>query len=309
MVGQRIRVTRRAGRRAVAPRARRGAATPHAWRRAVASRARTSAATRRASRPALLAALALGALLAPAAPAQARLGDRVLELGSHGGDVRALQGYLDAAGYRVRESGRFDRQTRIQVRTFQSDFGLSPTGVVTTRVALAIVRTATAPPGSGGGTQYQAPPRATPAGPAPAGLTIAPGNRARLLSSGLAAAPADAPAEIKAIVASGNEIAHLPYKWGGGHATWRDTGYDCTGSTTYALRTTFRRGPYPTFGYSDWGLPGPGRWITVYASSYHVFMVVAGLRFDTSGLRENGSRWTASTRSMDGFAPRHPAGF
>jgi peptidoglycan hydrolase-like protein with peptidoglycan-binding domain len=257
----------------------------------------------------LAAACLLGGLLAPAA-AQARLGDRVLKLGYRGSDVRALQGYLDAAGYRVRETGSFDQTTRSSVRWFQTDIGLSPTGVVTGRVARALMATATATPGTGGGTMFQRPRPAPahPAGPTPAGLTTVPGNRARVLSSGLAAAPANAPAEVKAIIASGNEIARLPYKWGGGHGSWTDTGYDCTGSTTYAFRTTFRRGPEPTFGYSNWGLPGPGQWITVYASSFHVYLIVAGLRYDTSGLREAGSRWTASERSSSGFVARHPPG-
>ena len=269
-------------------------------------------AHRRAARAAATAVLAsaagLGAILLAPAAAQARLGDRSLRLGARGGDVRALQGYLDAAGYQVRETGSFDRTTRSRVRWFQSDAGFAPTGIVTSRVARAIVLTATARPGSGGGTAFQAPAEHPP-GPTPTGLTQVPGDRARLLSNGLAAAPANAPAEVKAIIVSANEIARLPYKWGGGHSRWQDTGYDCSGSTTYAMRTTFRRGSAPTFGYDNWGIAGPGRWITVYSSSWHVFMVVAGLRFDTSGLRENGSRWTANSRSMSGFSPRHPAGF
>ncbi|MDQ6916011.1 MAG: peptidoglycan-binding protein [Actinomycetota bacterium] len=256
----------------------------------------------------LLAGACLAAGLSAPAAAEAKLGDRVLKLGYHGTDVRALQGYLDAAGYRVRETGRFDRDTRASVRWFQTDVGLAPTGVVTTRVAQALVRTATAAPGTGGGTMFQKP-AAHPAGPTPAGLTVVPGNRAKVMSNGLAAAPANAPAEVKAIIASGNEIAKLPYKWGGGHGSWTDTGYDCSGSTTYALRTTFRKGPSPTFGYDSWGVRGVGQWVTVYSSSYHVFMIVAGLRFDTSGLREAGSRWTASDRSMGDFSLHHPAGF
>jgi peptidoglycan hydrolase-like protein with peptidoglycan-binding domain len=265
-------------------------------------------AGRRTAAGLLLAAACLVAGLTAPAAAEAKLGDRVLKLGYRGSDVRALQGYLDAVGYRVRENGRFDAQTRASVRWFQTDVGLSPTGVVTGRVASALVRTATATPGTGGGTMFQRP-AAHPAGPTPAGLTVVPGNRAKVMSNGLAAAPANAPAEVKAIIASGNEIAKLPYKWGGGHGSWTDTGYDCTGSTTYAFRTTFRRGPAPTFGYSNWGVAGPGQWITTYASSYHVYLIVAGLRFDTSGLHEAGSRWTATTRSSSGFVPRHPAGF
>jgi peptidoglycan hydrolase-like protein with peptidoglycan-binding domain len=248
----------------------------------------------------------VSALLAVPASAQAQLGDRVLKLGVRGKDVRALQGYLDAAGYTLAQTGRYDRATRANVQAFQNDHGLRATGVVTARVARMIRVTATAPPGYGG-TMFD--PNPVPSGPAPDNLQIVPGNRAKVLRDGTAAAPANAPAEVKRVIASGNEIAKLPYKWGGGHAQWRDTGYDCSGSLTYAFRTTFRRGRFPTFGYSGWGAPGPGRWITTYASSGHVYMVVAGLRFDSSGLRIAGSRWTTQARSSSGFVPRHPVGF
>jgi peptidoglycan hydrolase-like protein with peptidoglycan-binding domain len=250
---------------------------------------------------------ALAALALMPAGAQAGLGDRVLRLGVSGDDVRALQGYLDAAGYTLAQTGRYDRRTRARVQSFQNDRGLPATGLVTARLARMIRRSATAPPGYGG-TVYDPGARPT-TGPVPKDLKIVPGSRAKLLRDGTAAAPAGAPTEVKQIIASANEIARLPYKWGGGHGSWRDTGYDCTGSTTYAFRTTFRRGRYPTFGYSRWQLPGPGKWITVYASSSHVFMVVAGLRYDTSGLRVAGSRWTTQARSLSGFVARHPAGF
>jgi peptidoglycan hydrolase-like protein with peptidoglycan-binding domain len=253
-----------------------------------------------------LAGSLLGILLVPSV-AHAQLGDRVLKLGKRGNDVRALQGYLDAAGYDVTETGRYDKPTRFGVRSFQADYGLPASGVVSPRLAKMIKTTATSPPGYGG-TQYGQVP-GPPPGPTPTGLKTVPGNKAKVLRDGTAAAPENAPAEVKKIIASGNEIAKLPYKWGGGHSTWRDTGYDCTGSTTYALRTTFRAGRFPTFGYSGWQAPGKGKWITTYASSYHVYMIVAGLRFDTSGLRIAGSRWTGQARSSSGFVPRHPVGF
>lgn len=261
--------------------------------------------SRRVASAALAATVALA--LVPAA-AQAKLGDRVLRLGDRGADVRALQGYLDASGYTTAQSGRFDRVTRGRVQAFQNDFGLGATGVVTPDVARVIQRTATAPPGYGG-TAFDPNPNPKPSGPTPANLKIVPGDRAKVLADGTAAAPANAPSEVKRIIASGNEIARLPYKWGGGHSAWRDTGYDCTGSVTYAMRTTFRRGSQPSFGYSGWQVAGEGRWVTVYASSYHVFMVVAGLRYDSSGLRIAGSRWTSQPRPMSGFAARHPLGF
>ena len=250
-------------------------------------------------------AFALASALALPASAEAGLGARVLQLGKRGNDVRALQGYLDAAGYTLAQTGHYDRTTRSRVRWFEADHGLPVNGVVSAADAALIRRAANAKPSSGG-AQYGVKP---PSGPVPAGLTVVPGSRAKLLPSGLAAAPADAPDEVKRIIASANEIARLPYKWGGGHAGWRDTGYDCSGSTTYAFRTTFRRGRLPTFGYSNWGQAGQGRWITVYANSGHVFLVVAGLRFDTSGLRIAGSRCTNQARDVSSFVARHPPGF
>jgi cell wall-associated NlpC family hydrolase len=250
-------------------------------------------------------ALALAACLVLPAAADAAFGTRVLKLGKRGSDVRALQGYLDAAGYTLAQSGSYDRPTRKRVRWFEADHALPVNGVVSRTDAALIKRAANARPSSGGAEFGSRP----PTGPAPAGLTIVPGSRAKLLQSGLAAAPADAPDEVKKVIASANEIARLPYKWGGGHGAWTDTGYDCSGSTTYAFRTTFRRGRFPTFGYSRWGLPGPGRWITTYANSGHVFLVVAGLRFDTSGLRIAGSRWTNQMRDTSSFVARHPPGF
>src|SRR3954453_9249634 len=99
-----------------------------------------------------LAGSLLGILLVPSV-AHAQLGDRVLKIGKRGKDVRALQGYLDAAGYGVTETGRYDRRTRIGVRAFQADYGLPATGEVTSRLAKMIRITATSPPGYGG-TQY-----------------------------------------------------------------------------------------------------------------------------------------------------------
>jgi Putative peptidoglycan binding domain. len=228
-------------------------------------------------------------------------GKRTLRAGMHGGDVSALQGYLDAAGYTTISNGRFDRSTGHSVVAFKADNGLRRNAIVDPGTAREIRAVATAPPLPGGMAYGQK--------PASSVLPLTSGQKARVLSNGMAAAPRDAPAEVKAIIAQGNKIAQLPYKWGGGHGGWNDTGYDCSGSTTFALRTTFRKGHFPTFGYSNWQQPGPGRWVTTYASSSHVYLVVAGIRFDTSGLRQTGSRWQRDMRSNDGFVLRHPTGF
>jgi cell wall-associated NlpC family hydrolase len=129
-------------------------------------------------------------------------------------------------------------------------------------------------------------------------------------SSGYARAPANAPDAIRRVIEAGNLIARSPYKWGGGHGAWRDQGYDCSGSVSYAVAAGGMLGSSQTSGQlMSWGVPGPGRWLTVYANQGHVFMYVAGLRFDTSGRAgDHASRWQLAPRPADGFAVRHYPG-
>jgi len=145
--------------------------------------------------------------------------------------------------------------------------------------------------------------------PAPVGASASPPSAtATLLTDGTVVAPAGAPAAVVAAIAAANRIAVLPYRWGGGHATWEDSGYDCSGSVGYALHGAGLLAASATSGeLMSYGEPGPGTWITIYANPDHVYMVVAGLRFDTSGAKP--SRWQATPRSGDGFVVRHPAGF
>lgn len=139
-------------------------------------------------------------------------------------------------------------------------------------------------------------------------LTAA-GSKAKLTSNGLAIPPANAPAKVQAAIRAGNKIAKKPYKWGGGHARLVDTGYDCSGSVSYALRGgRLMTSSMASTGFMSWGRRGPGRWITIRAHGGHVYMVIAGLRFDTSARGIGGSRWTAQMRSPRGFVATHPAG-
>ena len=139
-------------------------------------------------------------------------------------------------------------------------------------------------------------------------LTAA-GSKAKLTRTGLAIPPADAPRKVQAAIRAGNKIAKKPYKWGGGHARLVDTGYDCSGSVSYALRGgKLMTSSMASTGFMSWGRRGPGRWITVRAHGGHVYMVIAGLRFDTSARGIGGSRWTAQMRSPRGFVATHPAG-
>lgn len=114
---------------------------------------------------------------------------------------------------------------------------------------------------------------------------------------------------IRRVISAGNRIAYKPYKFGGGHGSYNDSGYDCSGSVSYALHGAgLLRTPMPSAGFMSYGRPGPGRHITIYANSGHMFMVVNGRRFDTSALRVTGSRWTGQPRSSGGYVARHPAG-
>jgi hypothetical protein len=136
------------------------------------------------------------------------------------------------------------------------------------------------------------------------------GPRARVLPDGTAVAPDDAPDPVKRVIQAGNAIASFPYKWGGGHGAWRDDGYDCSGSVSFALAGAglLGSGPLTSGGFIDWGASGPGEWITIYANHGHIFMVVAGLRFDTSGQGRAGTRWQEEPRSTAGFTVRSVPG-
>lgn len=136
-------------------------------------------------------------------------------------------------------------------------------------------------------------------------------GRTALLKNGLAYAPRNSPAAVKRAIAAGNRLQHVPYKWGGGHAKQRDSGYDCSGSVSYVLREAgLMKGCIPSKDYFSYGRKGEGKWITVYTRNGHVFMTVAGLRLDTGGPgSESGPRWKPQTRQGRGHVMRHPAGY
>jgi peptidoglycan hydrolase-like protein with peptidoglycan-binding domain len=143
---------------------------------------------------------------------------------------------------------------------------------------------------------------------APTAAAPAPGSVATLNADGTATAPADAPVAVQQIIAAGNEIASKPYKYGGGHnLKWKDTGFDCSGSVSYALHGAgLLDTPLPSGNFETWGDAGQGQWVTLYANGGHMYMIVAGLRFDTSGAKP--SRWQTAKRSSSGFVVRHPEG-
>jgi Transglycosylase SLT domain len=138
-----------------------------------------------------------------------------------------------------------------------------------------------------------------------------PGASAVLTPDGLASAPRSAPPAIKAVIAAANSIATTPYVWGGGHGSWYSYGYDCSGAVSFAL---YGGGlldtPLTSGALESYGEPGPGRWITIYASATHTYMTVAGLRWDTVGDAEGtGPRWHVEPPYPDGFVVRHPVGY
>jgi cell wall-associated NlpC family hydrolase len=252
--------------------------------------------TRRHLMP-FVAALAVAVAL-PAEASAVSYGSRTLSLGSRGGDVKKLQRYLVTAGHRVARDGQFGPRTWRALKVTEAELELRADGIATTREQRAI-RRAVKDPGSGGAA-YVAPPPPE---------KVVEGPKGTVTADGFAVPPESAPEVVKDVIAAGNAIATEPYKWGGGHASWDDTGYDCSGSVSYALHGGGLLDSALVSGdFARWGEPGNGRWITIYANGGHVYMVVAGMRFDTSARSRSGSRWTMEQRSSDGFSITHPKG-
>ncbi|MGN6587734.1 MAG: hypothetical protein ACTHKT_09740 [Solirubrobacterales bacterium] len=134
-----------------------------------------------------------------------------------------------------------------------------------------------------------------------------------MLVNGRAIPPVNAPPAVKAVIAAANKIRTKPYIWGGGHARWWDSGYDCSGSVSFALHGGgFLSSPLPSGPMESWGSAGKGRWITVYANAGHAYAVIAGLRWDTAGNTSGtGPRWHESLHAAASgpFIARHPAGY
>jgi hypothetical protein len=136
-------------------------------------------------------------------------------------------------------------------------------------------------------------------------------DKATALPNGVALPPLQAPEAVLDVIRAGNIIARTPYIWGGGHGRFQDKGYDCSGSVSYALYYAGLLDRSHTSGeLMAYGKPGPGKWITIYANPEHVYMTVAGIRFDTRAQSSNphDSRWINSLVNNAGYEARHPAG-
>jgi hypothetical protein len=215
-----------------------------------------------------------------------------------GTDVRVLQDFLTKVGVRTTVDGQYGPGTASRVRRWERKSSLPVNGRVT-RTDAATLRGQV----SQGAGALQNTGGAQP-------IAAAPTASATLGSDGLAVAPAGAPPEVAAVIAAANRIVGKPYRYGGGHGEWEDSGYDCSGSESYALHgADLVSRPMDSTEFMSYGEAGPGQWITSYANSGHSYLVVAGLRFDT-GFNGGGSgpKWSTEMRPADGDTVRHPEG-
>jgi hypothetical protein len=247
-----------------------------------------------------------------------------------GGDVRTLQHDLTLAGIWTFPSGVFSEGTQIHVKEFQRLHRLAADGVVgptTVRVIESVVKSKVkssqrgASPRSAAanstGANSNSTASASSAGTGGASTAPppndAPVEKATLNSQGLAVAPADAPQVVREVIAAANKIAFKPYVYGGGHASFNSSGYDCSGSVSYALHGGgLLSSPLDSTEFESWGSSGLGRWITIFANGGHAYMNVAGLWYDTAAQStSNGQdRWSATRVSpKSGFVVRHPTGW
>jgi hypothetical protein len=191
---------------------------------------------------------------------------------------------------------------------------LGRTYALATAVVIAVLATVLASPSAavtGGAGMPPPPPPAPGSGGTDSAPLTTPAAKAQLSPDGkVAIPPASAPEAVKKAVYAANRITNKPYRYGGGHASFRDSGYDCSGAVSYALRGgNLIKRPLHSRAFMSWGEDGSGKWITVYTNPGHAYVMIAGLRFDTSGPGERGPRWRKSARSARAYSARHPEGF
>jgi hypothetical protein len=179
--------------------------------------------------------------------------------------------------------------------------------VIAIAVSLLVASAAPAAGARGtGGAGAVTPPEPAPADGPPATTPL---PTAELAPDGRTAiAPEIAPDEVKNAIFAANQLTRKPYRYGGGHGSFLDTAYDCSGSVSYALHGAgLLAKPLDSSAFMSWGLRGKGAWITIYTNPQHAFTLIGGLRFDTAGPGQRGPRWRSASRPMRGFTARHPA--
>ncbi len=220
------------------------------------------------------------------------MGDRLLREGMSGHDVRVLQDFLTRDGFPTTIDGSFGPTTLRNVIKFQRSVNMRPDGVVTYDVQKAL--------------------RLAVSGKPRTVVSTAPGAKAVLNSDGTVTAPASAPTAVKNAIAAANKIAFTPYVFGGGHGSFTSSGYDCSGSVSYALHGGgLLSSPEDSSQLESYGSSGPGQWITIWANSGHTYMQIAGLFFDTGGATgRGGDRWSRTNSSgTSGYVVRHPSAY
>jgi peptidoglycan hydrolase-like protein with peptidoglycan-binding domain len=241
-----------------------------------------------------------------------------------GADVSAMQAALG-----VSSDGTFGPSTVAALEAYQSAHGLTPDGVAgpATRVALGLgdgpsLQASSTTGGTGGPATTTAPdgtdttattdPAATTTGTVPAttdtstDATTAPVSTSTTSST----TPLSVQTALSEMISAANQIATLPYIWGGGHGSWISPGYDCSGSVSYVLHAAgLLSVPEDSGSLESYGAPGPGQYITIYATAGHAWMTIEGRRYDTVALSEDGSRWGDGGGEFAGFVVRHPVGF
>ena len=266
----------------------------------------------------MLASASTFSFSASASAASRHLGQRTLRQGMSGHDVRVLQQYLTLSGFATPVDGSFGPTTQRRAIAFERRYRLVPAVGVVGQHFVAMLRSVVANrqgtqavADSTGGVSYTVP--NPPLGPNPPIGPPAPSNPTAqaTLSGGLAVAPDSAPQAVKDVIAAANRIAFKPYVYGGGHGRWNSAGYDCSGSVSYALHGGGLLSQTEDSGsLESYGSAGAGQWITLWANGGHVYMYVAGLRFDTAAQGSTGgSRWTSNQTSNSGYVERHPTGY
>ena len=245
-------------------------------------------------------AVALVAMCAAVPIAQAdaarSFGTRPLAKPMRGADVEQLQRLLTEYGVPTSADGQFGRQTKRAVKTWERSGARRANGRASVSEQVALQAAVERGETLDGTTEASAP--------------TVPGEQATLGADGLAVAPDSAPQQVKDIIAAGNEIASKPYKYGGGHGRWKDTGYDCSGSMSYAFHGAgMLDTALDSTGFMSWGDAGKGTWVTTYANAGHSYMVVAGpaLRHERRHRRRLALAHQPCARRR-GYTVRHPEG-